>query len=422
MPGQYCGLDFGTSNSTLALHQNGLPKLCPLESESVTLPSAVFYDFEDHRVRFGRDGIHCYVEGVEGRLLRALKSILGSQLINETTLIQRRRVEMRAIIGMFVRHVRELAERHLADTGANGALDSVVMGRPVRFVDDDDQADRRAETELVTAARAAGFRHVETQLEPIAAALAYELSLAQEELSLIVDLGGGTSDFVIARLSPERARKADRTSDILGRSGVHVGGTDFDRRLSIEQAMPHLGYNVKLGEKKLPMPSHLFHDLATWHKIPFLYTAQNLSYLRSITLTADHPELLKRLIRVMTDRKGHQIAGEVEAVKIALSDEIEAFLRLPLEPAIDIKVARKDLDHAVYDETTRILEAIDRCCVAADVKPDRLHSVFLTGGSTGIPSVRSRILAHVPNAKPVEGDMFGSVGLGLAIDAHRRFA
>jgi hypothetical chaperone protein len=421
MPGQYCGLDFGTSNSTLALYQNGKPTLCPLEGEAVTLPSAVFYDFEDHSVRFGHDGIHCYVEGVEGRLLRALKSVLGSQLINETALIQRRRVEMRAIIGMFVRHVRELAERHLAEGGANGELDSVVMGRPVRFVDDDDEADRRAESELVTAARAAGFQHIETQLEPIAAALAYELSLSQEELSLIIDLGGGTSDFVIARLSPERAQKTDRAADILGRSGVHVGGTDFDRRLSIEQAMPHLGYNVKLGPKQLPMPSHLFHDLATWHKIPFLYTSQNLTYLRSITPTADHPELLKRLIRVMTDRKGHQIAGEVEAVKIALSDVTETFLRLPLEPSVDIEVARTDLDHAVHEDTTRILGAIDRCCKAADVKPEQLHSVFLTGGSTGIPSVRNRILAHVPNARPVEGDMFGSVGLGLAIDAHRKF-
>jgi hypothetical chaperone protein len=421
MPGQYCGLDFGTSNSTLALYRDGRPVLCPLEGEAVTLPSAVFYDFEDHSVRFGHDGIHCYVEGVEGRLLRALKSVLGSQLVNETTLIQRRRVEMRAIIGMFVRHVREIAERHLAGTGANGALDSVVLGRPVRFVDDDDEADRRAENELVAVARAAGFSHIETQLEPIAAALAYEHALTREELSLIVDLGGGTSDFVIARLSPERARKVDRTSDILGRSGVHVGGTDFDRRLSIEQAMPHLGYHVRLGPKQLPMPSYFFHDLATWHKIPFLYTSQNLAYLRSITTTADHPELLKRLIRVMTERKGHQIAGEVEAVKIALSDTAETFLRLPLDPSVDIMVARADLDRAVHDDITRILDAIDRCCAAADVKTSQLHSVFLTGGSTGIPSVRRRILAHLPNAKPVEGDMFGSVGLGLAIDAHRKF-
>jgi hypothetical chaperone protein len=422
MAKQYCGLDFGTSNSTLALHAEGRAFLCPLEGPSVTLPSAVFYDAEDHSVRFGRDAIRNYVEGVEGRLLRALKSVLGSSLIEETTLIQRKRVAMRAIIGMFIRHLKRTAEAHLAAKGMSGPLESVVLGRPVHFVDDDEDADRRAEAELVAAARAEGFRHVETQLEPIAAALAYEQTLAEEEISLIVDLGGGTSDFVIARLSPERARQpGDRAADILGRSGVHIGGTDFDRRLSIAKVMPHLGYDVLLGEKKLPMPQYLFHDLATWHKIPFLYTSQNLHYLRSIVLTADRPELLRRLIDILAHRNGHRIAGEVEAAKIALSDVAQVAFDLPLDPPVPLEITRADVDRAVHDDTTRLLDAIARCTKAADIKPERIQSVFLTGGSTGIPAVRDRILAHLPNARAVPGDMFGSVGMGLAIDAQRRF-
>jgi hypothetical chaperone protein len=419
MSAAYCGLDFGTSNTTLALHLDGRAMLCPLEGDAVTLPSAVFFDFEEHVVRYGRDAVRTYVDGAEGRLLRALKSVLGSQLINETTLVQRKRVEIRAIIGLFVRHVKAVAERYLA--GRGGGLDSVVLGRPVRFVDDDDAADRLAESELVAIAKSEGFRHVETQFEPIAAALTYEQSLDREELSLVVDLGGGTSDFVIARLSPQRARQSDRAADILGRSGVHIGGTDFDRRLSIDRAMPHLGYDVRLGPKRLPMPRHLFHDLATWHKIQFLYTPQNHAYLRTVLPTADHPELVRRLMYVLTRHKGHQIAGEVEAAKIALSDAAEAALRLPLHPAIEVTVTRTDLGHAVDEDTTRILDAVDRCCRAAEVGPERLQSIFLTGGSTGIPAVRERILAHVPNARPVDGDRFGSVGLGLAIDAERRF-
>jgi hypothetical chaperone protein len=421
MAARSCGLDFGTSNSTLALHANGRAFLCPLEGVAVTLPSAVFYDFEDHTVRFGRAAIQTYVEGAEGRLLRALKSVLGSTLVEETTLIQRKRVPMRAIIGMFLRHLKQSGERHLQAIGMPGALDSVVLGRPVRFVDDDDEADRRAEAELVAAATAEGFRHVETQFEPIAAALAYEQTLDREELSLVVDLGGGTSDFVVARLSPERARRQDRSADILGRSGLHVGGTDFDRRISIEKVMPHLGYDVRLGPKRLPMPSHLFHDLATWHKIPFLYTHENLGYLRSVLLTADRPELLQRLIQVFTGRKGHRIAGEVEAAKIALSDRDFVELRLPVEPEAAVTIARSDVDHAVHDDTARLLGTIDACCRRAGVSPAEIDSVFLTGGSTGIPALRNRILAHLPNARAVPGDMFGSVGLGLAIDAARRF-
>src|SRR4051812_10059350 len=177
MAARYCGLDFGTSNSTLALHANGRAFLCPLEGDAVTLPSAIFYDAEDQSVRFGRDAVQTYIEGAEGRLLRALKSVLGSALIEETTLIQRKRVAMRAIIGMFIRHLKRTAEAHLAATGIPGSLDTVVLGRPVHFVDDDEAADRRAEAELIAAAKAEGFSHVETQLEPIAAALAYEQTL-----------------------------------------------------------------------------------------------------------------------------------------------------------------------------------------------------------------------------------------------------
>src|SRR3954462_5810638 len=131
MATRYCGLDFGTSNSTLALNADGRSFLCPLEGESVTLPTAVFYDAEDHSVRFGRDAIRNYVEGVDGRLLRGLKSVLGGALIEETTLIQRQRVAMRAIIGMFIRHLKRTAEAHLAAIQSTGTLEGVVLGRPV---------------------------------------------------------------------------------------------------------------------------------------------------------------------------------------------------------------------------------------------------------------------------------------------------
>ena len=412
----FCGLDFGTSNSTIGLAAGNGFAMCPLEGESVTLPSAVFFDYEEHKVRFGREGVSAYIEGTEGRLLRALKSVLGSSLIEETTQIERKRVAMRDIIGMFMRHLKGLVERKLG-----GPVEHVVLGRPVRFVDDDDSADARAEAELIAIAKAQGFTHVEMQFEPVAAALAYEQSLEREELALIVDLGGGTSDFAVARLSPERARRSDRSEDILGRSGVHVGGTDFDRRLSINHVMPMLGYDALIGPKKLPMPSHFYHDLATWHRIPMLYTPQNVNYLRSILHQVDHPEMIEQLIAVFVDRKGHRIAAEVEAAKIALSGQPEAALRVPLDPPQEKMLHQGDLDHAVYDDGLRIVQAIDRCLGAAGVAAGKIQSVFLTGGSTAVPEIRRQILSHLPNARPVTGDLFGSVGLGLAMDAARKF-
>ena len=414
--GGYCGLDFGTSNSTIGITAGNGFRLCRLEGDSVTLPSAIFYDYETHKARFGRDGIRHYIEGAEGRLLRSLKSVLGSSLINETTLIQRKRVALRDIIGLFLRHLKSLVEQ---ETGH--PVDSVVLGRPVRFVDHDDEADRRAESELVGIAKAQGFRHVETQFEPVAAALAYEQDLDREELSLIVDLGGGTSDFVVARLSPQRSRHADRSRDILARTGVHIGGTDFDRHLSIAQVMPHLGYYTHIGEKRLPMPRHLYHDLATWHLIPSVYTPNNLGYLRGVLQTAEEPELIQRLIDVLKDHKGHHIAAEVEAAKIALSDQRRVMLRIPLREPIETPVTANDLDNAVHDDASRIVHAIKLCLQAAGVKASDIQSVFFTGGSTAIAEVRRQILNLVPQARPVTGDLFGSVGLGLAIDAERRF-
>jgi hypothetical chaperone protein len=165
----------------------------------------------------------------------------------------------------------------------------------------------------------------------------------------------------------------------------------------------------------------MFHDLATWHKIPFLYTSDNVAYLREAINTANHPEILQRLLQVLTRRKGHQIAAEVEAAKIALSDDETVRFLLPLQSPIEIEARRSDLARAVESDTGRIIQAIDRCCKAAAVAPARIQSIFLTGGSTGIPAVRRRILEHLPAARPIDGDRFGSVGMGLAIDAARRF-
>lgn len=416
MTTRHVGLDFGTSNSTVGHGTAGQYRLCPLEGDKPTLPSSIFFDYEEHTVRFGRVGIEAYIDGTEGRLLRALKSVLGSSLINETTQVRGRRVAIRDIIGLFMKHLKTTAEAALG-----GEIDSVVLGRPVRFVDHDDAADAQAEAELVAIAREQGFRHIELQFEPVAAALDYEQSLRHEELALIVDLGGGTSDFAVARLSPDRSRRADRAGDILGRSGVHIGGTDFDRLLSIGHVMPELGLNALIGPKRLPMPIRLYHDLATWHRIPMLYTAQNLNYLRSIRSTVDRPDLIDRLVDVLTERNGHRLASAVESAKITLSGQGEARVTLPFKTPADMTLTRDDLARALDREIGEIVRGIDRCLEQAGIGGEQVDSIFLTGGSTAIPIVRSRILAHVPNARPVDGDVFGSVGIGLAIDANRRF-
>ena len=223
-PARACGIDFGTSNSTVGWLRPGVPALLPLEDGKPTLPSAVFFNADEESTHYGRDALQEYLEGYEGRLMRALKSLLGSNLMEGSTEVGGRALRYSDLLASFIGELKQRAE-----VAAGRAFDQAVFGRPVFFVDDNPAADRRAQDTLEHIARQVGFREVSFQFEPIGAALHYEASLAREELVLIADIGGGTADFSLVRLSPERARHLDRQDDLLGNAGLHVGGTDFDR-------------------------------------------------------------------------------------------------------------------------------------------------------------------------------------------------
>ena len=412
-----CGLDFGTSNTTVGLvDEKRGARLAPLEGAATALPSAIFFDFEHGDTAIGQAAIDVYVAGGEGRLMRALKSVLGTDLIDEDTALLKGRIGFRAVIQRFLAAVKARAE-----TAAGRPLDAVVHGRPVRFVDDDPTADARAEQALREIAARIGFRHVAFQLEPIAAAFAYERELAREEIALVADIGGGTSDFSVVRLGPQR-RHGERQDDILGNDGVRVGGTDFDRDLSLAAVMPHLGYGSAMKRPGLATPNLLFSDLATWSKINFLYTPRSLTELRQIRREAAHPELIDRIIRVVTLRRGHRLLMDVEAAKIALSERPEVEIAVDwIEEGLAPRIDRATLAGATRDLARRIGERIGNCLRQAGIEAAAIDAVFLTGGSTLLPHVRATIAGALPEARIVEGDKFGAVGTGLAIDAQRRF-
>jgi hypothetical chaperone protein len=413
----YGGIDFGTSNSTVGIIENGRPRPVPLEQDDVTLPSAVFFNYEDNGIYLGRKAIGQYTDAVEGRLMRALKSVLGSSLVHEKTRLKSRSVAFTDIIGIFLGHLKQRLESH-----AGEAVDTIVLGRPVQFVDDDADADAAAEAELEKAARAQGFRHIAFQFEPIAAALDYEQDVTREELALIVDMGGGTSDFSIVRVSPERAKASERKDDILANSGIHIGGTDFDRLLSLAHVMPELGYLTPTKDGKRNVPAGYFVDLATWQRINLLYTAKAKIDLRQMRYEARRPDLVERLIDVVDHRFGHALAQMVERAKIALTDRPAASVDVDLTGArFSAAITRKGLEETIRDDVERVTATVSRTIADAGLKPEDITAVFLTGGSTAIPLARWSILSLVPDAAVVEGDVFGSVGLGLALDANRKF-
>lgn len=412
----FCGLDFGTSNTTLGIWRQGAPALAVVEDGKVTVPSAVFYDRQGH-FAIGRAAMARYVAGEDGRLMRSLKAVLGSALIDEKTQIGRRAIGFRDVIADFIGAVK-----HRAEQDAGTALDQVVLGRPVFFVDDDAAANAKAEDVLRAIAGRVGFRDVSTQFEPIAAALDYEQQVRAEEIALIADIGGGTSDFSIVRLSPTRHAKADRADDILANDGVRIGGTDFDRHLNLGALMPLLGYRSPMKRPGRDVPSGYFHELATWSSINRLYTAKTVRDLHEVRREAASPALVERLIRVIEEQRGHTLAMQAEDAKIALADAARASVDLGwLEAGLSVGLTPDELVAHTASLAARIARRVDICLAQAGLSAERIGALFLTGGSTRLAHVRAAIVAAVPGARVVEGDTFGSVGTGLAIEAARRY-
>lgn len=413
------GFDFGTSNSAIGIVKGNSATLAPVEGQATMMPTAVFFDFTDHdKPHYGRNAVDAYVNGNDGRLMRGLKTILSTSLINERTALSKRSIALTDVIAMFTRHMRLKAEEALG-----APIEAVVHGRPVRFVEGDDTADARAETVLTALAKQAGFSDVSFVYEPVAAAAQYEQSVTKEELVLVADIGGGTSDFSIVRIGPGRNRANDRRSDILANTGVRVGGTDFDRNLSMDAVMPALGLGTELIDKNLPMPRSVYADLAWWPTINLCYTPKILREAHEVHRQAVEPRLTARLLTVLTKHLGHRIAFAVEAAKIDLTAHERTAIDLSfVEAGLAPPATRGQFDEAIASELMRLRLAVWNCLALADVDADAIDTVFMTGGSSLVPAVEAVIRGEVPNAAVKRGDDFLSVALGLTLEAQARYA
>ncbi|QNH06020.1 Hsp70 family protein [Pseudomonas sp. B11D7D] len=415
-PARACGIDFGTSNSTVGWLRPGQDSLLPLEDGKITLPSVIFFNTEERRPVYGRLALHEYLEGYEGRLMRSLKSLLGSKLLKSETTVLGSALPFKDLLGFFIGELKTRAEAQ-----AGRPFEEAVLGRPVFFVDDDPAADQEAQNTLVAVAHKLGFKDVSFQYEPIAAAFDYESSLGREELVLIVDIGGGTSDFSLVRLAPERHHLAERQGDILATGGVHIGGTDFDKQLSLAGVMPLFGYGSRMkSDAFMPTSYHL--NLATWHTINALYAQKTQLALQNMRYDIVDATGIDRLFGLIEQRAGHWLAMQVEESKIALSDQDARPIDLSrVEPGLVAELTRPLLENAIEPLLERIRASLTQLLADAGVAADQVDTLFFTGGSSGVPALRQSVAAMLPNARSVEGNTFGSIGSGLAIEAKKRY-
>ncbi|MBC3883531.1 Hsp70 family protein [Undibacterium griseum] len=422
---QACGVDFGTSNSTVGWQHAGHTGLLALEQDKLTLPSVVFFNAEDHQTSYGRAALADYLAGYEGRLMRSMKSLLGTSLIDGQTEVGGKALPFRELLSRFIGELKRRAEQ-----SAGRSFSQAVFGRPVFFVDDNPQADRQAQDTLQEIAQSVGFREIHFQFEPIAAAFDYESRIEREELVLVADIGGGTSDFSLVRLSPQRAHLTDRRDDILGNGGVHIGGTDFDKYLSLAHVMPLLGMGGQLSTG-VDVPSSYYFNLATWHTINLAYTQKVWRELQEVYRDIQNPGLrqrFERLLHLVEDRDGHWLAIKSEEAKILLSSQPD--ILLPLErlrsktpaPACMLALDQAGLESAIAHLSQSIAAAVTQVILQAGVAPEQIDTIFFTGGSSGVCGLRQQIASVIPHARQVEGDLFGSIGSGLGMDAARRFS
>ncbi len=425
----FVAIDFGTSNSAVALPQpGGGVRLVALEPGQPTMPTAVFYraDTPAHQAEaerlYGRAAIAAYVEGVDGRLMRSMKSILGSSLLDQATDIGAgRSVRYRDVVTGYLRHLKACAEAE-----AGRPLARVVMGRPVFFVDDEAARDAQAQAALEAAARQVGFAEVQFQYEPIAAALDYEATVAREELVLVADIGGGTSDFSLVRVGPQRHGRAERRDDILASHGVHLAGTDFDRHVELAAILPLLGYRAlrpaRAGEPPREVPSGVYFDLATWHLINTVYAPQRVAELRAMKGWYAEPRHHARLMAVLEERLGHALAAAAERAKITVAEAGEAAIALDvLETGLHATLHEAQAAAALEADLARIVEAARETARLAGVPAAQVATLYFTGGSTGLAPLVQRIAACFPAARSVRGDRFASVAQGLGWHARAVF-
>ncbi len=403
------GIDFGTSNSACALidAQGGL-RVIPLDGAKAEMPTALFFASETHTVLYGAEAMQAYLNGTEGRLLRSLKSLLGSGLMDEYTAVGDKSIRFFDIVVLFFKELKRRCEAHVGQP-----LTHAMLGRPVHFVDDNAERDLLAQETLGRAATEAGFTHIAYQLEPIAAALDYEQRVTKETTALVVDIGGGTSDFTVIRLNPARSTQGDRSADILATTGVHIGGTDFDRLLDLATVMPHLGYK-HVGTGGRIVPSSVFFDLSTWHLIHQAYTRKAMHFAKELWTDYTDQTLHRRLMDALEEQHGHRMLASVEAAKIACSISGQSapvqldFLDRSLSPAVDAV----GMETALHTSLAQVVQCAQDCVAAAGLQA--VDAVYLTGGSSALRTLIEALRQAMPNATLVEGNRFGGVAAGLA--------
>jgi hypothetical chaperone protein len=407
-PAPYVGIDFGTTNSAIGIADaRGDVQLVPLQGASYW--RTVLYFEPGGGLSAGAPAIARYLETEgEGRLVQSIKSHLASAAFSRTSIFGRR-YALDDMIAAYVRQLRAAAPMELGNRCA--------IGRPVRYWGAEDaEDDARAVERMRSALAKAGFDEVVFEYEPVGAAARYAAMLDHDELIVVADYGGGTTDFSVIRVGPRRAT-------VLATGGIGISGDAFDGRVIDAIVAPALGrgsrYRDEMGGEA-PVPAWLYGHLRRWHLLSFLKEESTQRLLERVARGALEPERVGRMVSVVEDDLGLPLHRAVEGAKVRLSKRDADRVEVP-PVTLDLPITRPAFDEWIGDDLAAIDRVLDDVLARASVAASDVDRVFATGGSSLVPAVRGRLTARFGEARVVGGEELTSVAWGLAARAREVF-
>jgi hypothetical chaperone protein len=426
----HVGFDFGTTNSSLAIvTPAGELKLARflVAADRVTesyrsllyLQKIIEAGRTTIRSWSGPQGIEQYLnaDDEKGRLVQSLKSFLSSRSLKSTEVFGRR-IQLEDLVARILRDILTQAEEQFG-----APLREAVVGRPVRFVGAKNTTDDEyAVSRLTESLHKAGFEKVAFEHEPLAAAYFYESQLDHDELILIGDFGGGTSDFSLIRVGPSYGQRAEANEAVLGNEGLGLAGDAFDAKIVRHLVSPALGAHTELksGEKILPVPSWVYKKLERWHHLSLLKSQDTLNLLQTVARQALEPQKIEHLRYLIQHDLGYHLHRSVQRVKIELSRSEDAqFHFADGDVELNARVTRHDFEGWIAEELAAIVRSVENLLAKTGAHPHAVDMVFLTGGSSFVPAVRRIFEERFGSRKIRTGDEFTSVASGLALKASK---
>ncbi len=418
-PAASIGVDFGTSNTVVALASGeGRVEALRFDHGGVThsvYASALCFWQEraasnlPPKAEGGPWAIERVLEVHSAlRFMQSFKTFAASRAFQSTTIF-RQRFQFEDLLVAFLRTL----SRH-AGPGFDLVGAPVVIGRPVRFAgaNPDDALAMQRYRDGFGRMGADQARYV---YEPVGAAFSFARNLERDATVLVADFGGGTSDFSVMRFSRSAGRLR---AEPLGHSGVGVAGDTFDARIVDHVVAPHLGKggNYRSFGKVLPVPRHYYAKLARWNELALMKGGSDLRELRELARSAVKPEPLEDFISLIEHDLGFALYRSVSAAKIALSGSDAADFHFA-DGHIDIRstIARADFENWIGEDLARLAATVDQVLATAGIAAQEIDKVFLTGGTSFVPAAQHLFAERFGKEKLTSADQFESIAYGLAL-------